>query len=218
MIKSYDKGSADIWMITTICFAVLMIGASTFGVWAYMNYNEQKTDVDGKIGDAVALAKKEQGDEDEKKFAEREKEPNREFSGPEEYGQVSFSYPKTWGVYVATEASIKGGSYEAYFNPIEVPPVKAGQQYALRLSVVQKKSYDEFLKTFESSIKKGELKSSSALINDIAVTRLDGNFSKDIRGSMVVFPVRDKLVTIQTDADTFKPDFDALIKTIKFNA
>jgi hypothetical protein len=47
--------------------------------------------------------------------------------------------------------------------------------------------------------------------------RLDGSFSTDIRGSAVIFKIRDKTVTIRTDADTFKPDFENIIKTINFN-
>ena len=49
-------------------------------------------------------------------------------------------------------------------------------------------------------------------------TRLDGKFSDDIRGAAVIYKIRDKTAVIQTDADTFKADFDALIKTITFNS
>jgi hypothetical protein len=67
-------------------------------------------------------------------------------------------------------------------------------------------------------VNKGDLKSSAVQINGEAGTRLDGAFSKDIRGSAVIFKIRDKTVTIRTDADTFKADFDALVATIKFNS
>ena len=71
---------------------------------------------------AVAEAKKEQATLDEDKFAQREKEPNRQFVGPDDYGRLTFDYPKTWSVYVARDTS-RGGTYEAYLNPITVPPV-----------------------------------------------------------------------------------------------
>jgi len=48
-------------------------------------------------------------------------------------------------------------------------------------------------------------------------TRLDGAFTKDIRGYAVIFKIRDKTLTIRTDANTFKSDFNKLINTIKFN-
>jgi hypothetical protein len=67
-------------------------------------------------------------------------------------------------------------------------------------------------------VKSGALQSSTIKINGVDSTRLDGNFTKDIRGSAVLFKIRDKTVTIRTDADTFKPDFDALVASIKFNS
>jgi hypothetical protein len=66
-------------------------------------------------------------------------------------------------------------------------------------------------------VKKGSLRSSATSANGNNGTRLDGNFTKDIRGSAVIYKIRDKTVTIQTDADTFKPDFENIIKTLNFN-
>jgi hypothetical protein len=166
----------------------------------------------------VATAKKEQADSDEAKFAEREKEPNREFAGPDDYGRVTFKYPKTWSVYVATDATTGGGKYTAYLNPIVVPAVtgSTAQQYALRVTIEQT-AYDKEIATYKALIQKGDLKSQPVSANGHDGTRLDGTFSKNIRGAAVLFKIRDKTVTIQTDADTFKPDFENIIKTIDFN-
>ena len=218
MNKSNSRGSIDIWMISTICLGVLSIGAVVFGAWAFMNYNEQKTDVDSKISDAVSIAKKDQADSDEVKFTQREKEPYRTFVGPDDYGQVNLSYPKTWSVYIANDAGNgKSGEYQAYMNPVTVPAIVSTQQYALRINIAQK-SYDSAIASYESLVKKGDLKSSSVTIGDATGTRFDGAFSKDIRGSAVLFRIRDKVLTVQTDADTFKPDFETVIATIKFNS
>lgn len=216
MNKSSSRGSIDIWMISTICLAVLTIGAVIFGVWAFMNYTDQKTDVDSRVSDAVATAKKDQADSDEAKFAQREKEPYRAFVGPDDYGQVNLSYPKTWSIYVGNDAS-EGGEYQAYLNPVLVPTIAASQQYALRINIAQK-SYESAVASYDSLVKEGDLKSSSVTIGGVTGTRFDGAFSKDIRGSAVLFKIRDKVLTVQTDADTFKPDFETLIATIKFNS
>jgi len=66
-------------------------------------------------------------------------------------------------------------------------------------------------------VKKGDLKASSTKADGNNGTRLDGNFTKDIRGYAVIFKIRDKTLTIRTDANTFLSDFDKLISTIKFN-
>lgn len=193
-------------------FAAVLAGLA---IWAFLSYNEQKTDVDGRIKAAVADAQKIQADVDEKKFAEREKEPNRQFVGPDDYGRVTFYYPKTWSAYVAKDIN-QGGAFEAYLNPVTVPFPTATQQFALRITIEQK-DYDKEIASYESLIKKGDLRSSITSANGENGTRLDGSFSKDIRGAAVIYKIRDKTVTIRTDADTFKPDFDKIIKTIEFN-
>ena len=73
------------------------------------------------------------------------------------------------------------------------------------------------VKTYQEKVKKGDLRSSATSANGHNGTRLDGTFSKDIRGAAVIYQIRDKTVTLRTDADTFKPDFEALIKTLDFN-
>lgn len=212
--KTRENGFANGWMIATIGLIVLVSIASGLAVWSYINYNEQKTTVDTQVSDAVATAKKTQADADEAKFIQYEKQPNRQFVGPDDYGRVTFNYPKNWSVYVNKDAS-SGGTYEAYLSPVTVPPVSATQQFALRV-VIEQKDYDKAITGYDSLVKKGDLKTSSVSANGASGTRLDGNFTKDIRGSAVIFKIRDKTLTIRTDANTFKADFDALIKTIKF--
>lgn len=213
----HEQGAISGSLIAIIGLIVLVLATGSLAIWAYINYNEQKTNVDGKLDLAVAQAKKEQGDEDEKKFAEREKEPNRQFVGPDDYGRLTFTYPKTWSVYEATDVAQRGGVYEAYLSPIVVPTVDNNRQFALRV-VIEEKDYDEIVKSYESLVEKGDLRSSATSANGHNGTRLDGSFSKNIRGSAVIYKIRDKTVTLRTDADTFKPDFENLIKTIDFNS
>ena len=213
--RRHEQGGVSGSTLAIIGLIILVLGAGSAAIWAYVNYNEQKTNVDGKIDLAVAEAKKEQSDVDEAKFAEREKEPNRQFVGPDDYGRLTFMYPKTWSVYVARDVS-KGGSYESYLNPVTVPPVSNTQQFSLRV-LVEEKDYDQVVKSYENDVEKGELRSSVTSANGHNGTRLDGNFTKDIRGSAVIYKIRDKTLTIRTDADTFKPDFEKIITTIDFN-
>jgi len=202
-------------LIVKIILISVAVISLAFAGWSFVNYLSQKNNVDTKIEAAVTEAKKVQVDTDETKFAEREKEPNREFIGPDDYGQVTFNYPKTWSMYVAKDAS-NGGSYEAYLNPIVVPVVSATQQYALRVTILQS-DYDTVISGYSALVKKGDLVSSSITVNGNSGIRLDGSFSKDIRGSGVVFKIRDKTLVVRTDANTFKTDFDSLVQTIKYN-
>lgn len=202
------------WLILTFVFIFTTLAASGGAVWAYMNYRDQKYNTDSKVATAVAAAVKTQADKDAADFLEKEKQPNRQFTGPADYGTLSFDYPKTWSVYEAKDAT-SGGTYEAYFNPVVVPPVSTTQQYALHVTI-EDKDYDKVVDTYKTLVSKGDLVSSSFTTNEQTGTRLDGAFTKDIRGQAVIFKIRDKTVTIRSDALVFKQDFDALVKTISF--
>lgn len=214
--RSYERGSVSGSLIAIIGLIILAVTFGSLAIWGYVSYSQEKTNVNNKVDLAVATAKKEQADADEAKFAQREKEPNRQFVGPDDYGRLTFNYPKTWSVYVAKDVS-KGGTYEAYLNPVTVPPVSPTQQFALRVTIEQT-PYDAVIKSYEPLVKTGKLSSTVTSANGNNGTRLDGNFTKDIRGAAVVYKIRDKTVTLRTDADTFKPDFENIIKTINFNS
>ena len=76
---------------------------------------------------------------------------------------------------------------------------------------------DTVLNDYQSRLKKGELTSSSTEFNGISATRIDGTFEKELRGSVVLMKVRDKTIRFSTDADTFKPDFQAILSTVKIS-
>lgn len=203
-------------LVTIILLAIFTVAFAGLSVWALINYMDQKENVDEKIERAVATAEKEQADKLEAQFVEREKEPNVSFSGPSDYGTLSFKYPKTWNVYVENDGRT-GPGYLAYFNPGSVPSTKsADSRFALRATVVNE-PYEEIVSGFESRVEDGELKSSTVkAANGQTGTRLDGTFSENLRGSAVIFKIRDKTAVVRTDANTFKADFDKLIATINF--
>lgn len=215
MNRTQQRGAVNVWLILSIVFAVTTVTAAGFFVWSYTNYMDQKNNVDTKISAAVAVAQKEQADADEAKFLERDKQPNRQFVGPDDYGRLMFDYPKTWSVFVNKDTS-QSETFEAYLNPVSVPPLGNTTQFALRVTI-ESRDYDTVIQSYSNLVKQSKLTSSATTADDVAGTRLDGSFTNDIRGSAVIFKIRDKTVTLRTDADTFKGDFDALISTITFN-
>lgn len=215
-LRQNERGEVDGWMISTIGLIVLVIGAGSLAIWALLNYQEQKTNVDGKVEAAVSDARRDQSEKEYAKFAEEEKNPRREFVGPNDYGRLSFTYPKTWSVYVDKD-SVDGKDYVAYLHPVVVPPVESKQQFALRVTITQK-PYNEVVASYDRLIKESKVRSSTVTVKGENGVRIDGQLTNDIRGSVVIFKVRDKTVLIQTDADTFKPDFDTLIQTITYSS
>ncbi len=97
-----------------------------------------------------------------------------------------------------------------------MPPVENDTQLAVRV-LIENKEYDRVISSYESLVSRGDLTSSTVKADEQTGTRLDGAFSKDIRGSAVIFRIRDKTVTIRTDAQTFQADFNKLVQSITFN-
>jgi hypothetical protein len=213
--KQIQQQGNTLMLVMVVVLALLTVTFGGLAIYLNTQYQAKSTDVNGQIERAVLEGKNEQQEEDDKKFADREKEPNKQFIGPDDYGRLTFSYPKTWSAYVDTDVS-RGGKYEAYLNPGVVPPVTSKEQFALRV-LIEEKDYDKVVDQYASLVKKGDLRNSSTSSEGNIGTRLDGNFNKDIRGSAVIYKLRDKTITLRTDADTFKPDFENIIKTISFN-
>lgn len=214
-VNSREAGAVNPLVVSNVILAILAIALGSVMVWALINYNDQKTNVDSKVEKAVTQAKKDQTTADEKDFLEREKSPYDRYVGPDDLGRVSFNYPKTWSGHVNKDPA--NGELEAYFHPGVVPFVTTGQQFALEVKVTRR-IYEQFLKQYESNVKRGELKSTPVVINGFSGIRLDGKFTQQIEGSMVVFKLRDKTLSVATDAATFRGDFDNIIlKSLDFN-
>ncbi len=217
MTKNRQLGAVNTQLIVIIGLLVFVVGLGGLSAWLFMQYSDQKNNVDSKIAVAEAAARKVQAEEDDLKIKAIEEEPSREFAGPEDYGRLSFKYPKNWSVYVADDGTASNGKYNAYLHPVTVPPVASKTaRFALKVTI-ENVAYDKALATYTSSIEKGDARSSTVSVNGHEGTRLDGLIEKDIRGSAVLFRVRDKTITVSSQAETFKEYFDAIIQTIDFN-
>lgn len=208
-------------LLKTIAIIALSLTSLTFiglFIWMFIQYNDASTDLEGQISLAVAEAKDEQAADLEADFLEREKNPFNNFSGPEDYGQLSFKYPKTWSVYVAHDAS-KGGKFEAFFNPREVEPISDTTVNSLRVAVLDK-GFDDVAAEYQKAIdkKNSTLKVESVTVGGVTATRYTGTIPKtELNGIIVIFKIRDKTVVLRTDSLLFSKDFDALLKTVTFN-
>lgn len=215
MKRSSELGLVSPIVITAIVLSVFVVGLGAFSVWAFVNYLDQKNNVDAKVSAAVADAKRDQASDDQKTFAEQEKAPNRQLVGPADLGEVTFSYPKTWSVYVDKSSS---SAYEAYLAPLAVPSVdNTASIFATRVSIVDTK-YETVLATFNERLKNGNLKAAPITVSGVDGMRLDGAFSTSVKGSMVLFKIRDKTLQISTQSEAYQGDFDNIVlKSLTFN-
>ena len=211
-------------LVKTIVIILLALVAVTFiglFIWMMMEKDAAETDVNGQIAVAVAEAKDEQAMELENEFLEREKYPYKTFSGPVDYGQLTFEYPKTWSVYIE-KAATTGGDFNAYFNPNQVDAVGKDTINALRVTI-RDKSFDDVVPEYQRATerKNAELSMESVTIgkdSNVIANRYTGTIpGTELSGYIVIFKIRDKTVILQTDSVLFKDDFDKLLGTVVFN-
>lgn len=209
-------------LVKTIVIVALSLALVTFiglFIWKQSQYADARADVEGEIAVAVAAAKDEQALKDEEEFAEREKYPYSTFSGPADYGQLTFEYPRTWSVYVAKDAA-SGGDFEAYFNPVQVNTVGNNTINALRLTI-RDKDFEAVAAEYQKDMEKRDanLTMQAVTVANTAANLYTGTIpGSELSGYIVIFKIRDKTAVLQTDSVLFKEDFDRLLSTITFNA
>ncbi len=211
--------SSIIFIVIIVILSILTVSFFGLFIWKLMEWSEVSTDVDGQIAVAVAAAKDEQATADEQEFLEREKYPYQTFSGPSDYGQLSFQYPKTWSVYVASDAS-RGGDFEAYLNPVQVNTVSKDTINALRVKI-RDKDFESVAAEYQKYVdaRDSKLSMSSVTFNNITANKYTGTIpTTDLNGYIVIFKIRDKTAVLQTDSVFFEAEFNKLLETVQFNA
>ncbi len=206
-------------LIKTIALIFVSIIAIVFaGLFAYMyvQWNDASTAVDTKINLAVAESENKLRTDLENEFAEKEKYPFSTFTGPTDYGTLTFEFPKTWSVYVPNDASNRG-TYEAHVNPGVVNVVSPKTVMALRISI-QTISTDTIKKKYADKVKSKKMTVETTVVNGVTVDIYHGELDSRYIGYVCVFKMRDKTVILQTDAELFKADFDRILSTIRYVA
>ena len=201
-------------LIVVSLLAVLFIGLF---IWMWVKWNDASTNVKGKVDVAVAEAKNELQTKLESEFEEKEKYPYKVFTGPTDLGELSFEYPKTWSLYVQSNAS-RGGDYAAYLNPGQVNVVQDDTVMALRVSI-KGTLFDQAISDFAEKVRSGDMTLSTTVVNGNNVNVYTGKLDNEYQGIICVFKLRDKTVMLQTDSTSvFSDDFYRILKTVKFNS
>ena len=210
-IHTNQRGGSAALLFAFVFVVLLLFGAIVFGIWAYMGVQDYKANMEPKVAAAVEVAKKEISTTKDNELAEREKSPLKRYSGSATYGSVGISYPKTWSAYVDESGTGDSSNpLNGYFHPNFVPGVQESSSFALRVQVVPT-SYSEELKQFDSLVTEGKVKISAysaPKVAGIVGVRVDGQIINEKKGSMVLFPLRDKTLKVWTEADQFVGDFN----------
>ncbi|MBC7546257.1 hypothetical protein H7171_00755 [Candidatus Saccharibacteria bacterium] len=209
-MKHNQNGGLNVLLIPFIFAILFLLGAGGFGAWAYLSRQDYKLNTDKKVAAAVVLAKQQEGTSKDKEFVESEKKPLRVYTGPEPFGSLQLSYPKTWSGYVQDSG---GDTYpiNGYFYPAIIPSViDPGSTYALRMQVINRK-YTDVLQVYQSKVLTG--KATVAPYNlprvpSVIGVRIEGQVTDAKTGSMVILPLRDKVLEIWTEGTGYGKDFN----------
>ncbi len=214
-----EKKNTLVETLVLVGVCIIAAAAIVFAVIFFMQYNELKTNYDSEKNLAVAAAEKTQHDKDEAAYEERAKEPFYSFTGPSDYGSISFEYPKTWSVYIEKDGT-SNNDYVAYFQPKQVDPVNnKASRYALRFQILNRQ-ITTVQTSYETKIKNGKLTSRAFSSDDNALsgTWYEGEIADGIRGIVILLKVNDKTLVMQTDAEAYRSDFETLVKKLRRNS
>ena len=210
MKRINQEGFVSTLLILFIFAVVLLVGAVGFGVWAWSGRQDYKNNVNQKVNAAVTVAKQQEASLKDTEYAAAEKLPLRTYTGPEAFGSLIVSYPKTWSAYV-DEADTGSTVVNGYFYPNVVPSVtNPNNSFALRVQIINQ-SYSDVMQQFSGLVSTQKITVAPYALPKVASavgSRLDGQVVPNKSGSMVVIPLRDKTLEVWTEAQQFESDFN----------
>jgi hypothetical protein len=210
-----EHGELNVLLIPVIILALLFVGAGSFAVWAYGSRQDYKNNVDAKVATAVVANTKTVQSQDAGRYAEAAKNPLVVYNGPDAYGSLQVSYPKTWSAYVDTTNSSR--PLDAYFHPGYVPSVDSKLTYNLRVEIVSQ-PYSTILATYSGKITAGTVTAAPYTlpkVPSVVGTTLSGavvsNQPSGGAGTLVLIPLRSTTLEVWTESNDYLPDFNTYI-------
>lgn len=208
------KKSLNVYLIVVIIVTIFLIAALIFGVWAYGQMKDYKTNTEAKVAVAVEKAKNETSTQKDKEFVEKEKSPHRNYKSPDTLASIQFEYPKTWSAFVTETANTNNQTpLDGYLHPDFVPGKDSGTDFALRVQVLSQ-PYSQVLNQYESKVKQGKVSITpykAPKVQSVLGVRVTGEINKDQKDTMIILPLRDKTLQIWTESPQFVPDLDNVI-------
>ena len=197
--------------IALIIFIFLIgIGAIVGAAYCQSQYSALNEQVSSKTSIAVREAKEAQKEIDDKAYEIRNSSNLKEFTGPTDFGAITFKYPKTWNIYLKNNDDTNPG-YEAYFSPEYVPPTNENSIFALKFKIVNQ-DYNTYIKKYDQK----KLSSTSAFsINNLSGTKITGKLDEkqdQPDGTEIAIQVNNYTAIIRTDDyNKYAEEFDAII-------
>ena len=214
---SSDKKHHNIAIIFAIVFAVLFVVTLVFALSVFSGKQELDNNFNRKLKEAVGVAVESAESAKDAEFAEKEKSPYEVYIGPQTYGSLSFSYPKTWSVYQYEKNSKT--VLDLYLHPKIVPDISSEKPYALRVEI-STLPYDREVEAFQKDVEQGLVISEpfrAANVPSVLGLKITGEIRRDISGSMILLPLRDRTIKVFTESSEFINDFNnTVLPSLRF--
>ena len=217
VMKSFQGGYLGNPLTVPLAMAALMsVVFAGLTVYFYAQSREVRQNIDDKVAAAIVEAEAGIRKQLQKEFDEKAKRPFDTYQASPVLSGVKIVYPRTWSAYVIEDPDGRR-QINGYFHPDYVPTAKTGVKYALRL-ILEDGDYAKELKDYQRDIDSGSVKASPIRVSGVKGTRLDGAIEKGVNSSMVIFPIRDKVLKVWTQSPDFLDDFNnTIVKNLSFN-
>ena len=208
------KQSHGLEIFIIVIIYIISIAAIGGAIYFFMQY-DGKNKQDTSARNALVLdAKEEQKALDDQNYAKRKALTSKEFTGPTQYGALTFKYPKEWNVYIANDSETSA-EYEAYFHPDPIPPIKSNNsKYAFSFKILNQ-SYEQAAQKYNND-KISSTPFSSGPITGIMVQGKLKNNENAPDGRAIIIKVNDKSAILSTDDyATYGNYFDSIIASLR---
>lgn len=196
---------------------IFLIGAGAIAGAAYcqsqfstLNANVM-TDRSKRVDDAKAAQKI----LDDQAYENRNASNTKEFTGPSDFGAITFKYPKSWKVYLENNDD-SNPTYTAYFSPEYVPPTSGSYSFALSFKIVNQE-YNKYLQTLDQRklISTQPWNNPNNTLTGSKITGKLDEKTEQPNGSEIVIRVNNYTAIVRTDDyDKYGEDYDEIIATL----
>jgi hypothetical protein len=189
---------AVILLVTTLVFAA---GAST-----------TTAELDAKYAAGVEDGKAEQKKADVAEYNKATVSSTRTYTAPVVHGSFEITYPKAWNLSIDSTSALP---VDGLVDPGYVNLVSA--EHALKFTL-QDKAFESSKKDYDDLMKKGA-KRTEVTVSGIKGYQYVGKINEDAKeavGTVVIVPLRDKTMLLQTDSNELYADaYKQMVETAK---
>jgi len=214
--KMDTQGAVNPLLLGLIATVLLLIGSLVFGLGKMSEANDYKNNFEQKVSVEVQEESKLIAEQKQAEFDEKEKAPYKFWTSPTQFGSIKIGFPKTWSHYLALDQTSGSTPIDLFAHPDYVPEISNDQKYALRLTLTND-DYNTVLDNYRRKSDKEGLKIGTIQISNVSGIKVQGLLTKQVSGTLVVFPIRDKVLTVWTESNDFEPDFENIVlKNLSF--